>query len=221
MSDRITASLKRLFEEHRIVFWYDIAKDMRDAFDAADLDGVEKVEILNNQFGLKYRMLRQEPKQKFLVYNDGPEPERKDNWLLDLQLATVVFKADQAAIWLAELGLPPQFEEVVRDHLEFYRSKSRLEHLKRLIDPADHKTDVLRRKLAVCAGAEAFEKLSQMYQDSLNIPEDLTARDLRTLHHIDHFEAVDRYIIRSLAEDMSSQTVTSAEVLKTVRERRQ
>ncbi|SDY30033.1 hypothetical protein SAMN05444340_105214 [Citreimonas salinaria] len=43
---------------------------------------------------------------------------------MDLQLATAVFKADQAAIWPAELGLPPQFEDVVRDHIEFYRSKA-------------------------------------------------------------------------------------------------
>ena len=31
MEDRITGSLKRLFEVHRIVFWYDAARDMRAA----------------------------------------------------------------------------------------------------------------------------------------------------------------------------------------------
>jgi hypothetical protein len=154
MTDRIMASLARLFDVHRIVFWYDTARDMRGAYDAVDLEGVEKVEIANNEFGLKYRMLRQDPKQKFLVFKEGPEPEEADNWLLDLQLATALFKADQAAIWLAELGLPPQFEDVVREHMEFYRSKGRIEHLKRLLTPSDRKTDVLRRMLAVCAGAE-------------------------------------------------------------------
>ena len=44
MSDRIQAGLARLFEEHRIVFWYDTARDMRTAYEAADLPGVEKVE---------------------------------------------------------------------------------------------------------------------------------------------------------------------------------
>ncbi|MAC82247.1 MAG: TIGR02687 family protein [Rhodobacteraceae bacterium] len=154
MSERIHAGLTRLFEEHRIVFWYDAARDMRSEFDAVDLAGVEKVEIANNEFGLKYRMLRQEPKQKFLVFKDGPEPAMTDNWLLDVQLATAVFKADQAAIWLSELGLPAQFETVVRDHMEFYRSGGRIEALKRLIRPADQKSDVLRRMLAVCVGAE-------------------------------------------------------------------
>ena len=71
MSDQITARLERLFEEHRIVFWYDAARDMRAEYEAVDLPGVSKVEIANNEFGLKYRMLRQEPEQKFLLFHDG------------------------------------------------------------------------------------------------------------------------------------------------------
>jgi len=106
MSDRIAASLRLLFEEHRLVFWYDADRDMRAEFDAVDLPGVTKLEMANNEFGLKYRILRQEPKGRYLLFKDGPEPEMTDNWLLDLQLASAVFKADQAAIWLAELGLP-------------------------------------------------------------------------------------------------------------------
>ena len=35
---RISASLRRLFEEHRIVFWYNtVGRDMRDEFEALDL----------------------------------------------------------------------------------------------------------------------------------------------------------------------------------------
>ena len=313
MSDRINAALARLFEENRIVFWYDPARDMRAEYEAVDLPDVEKAEIANNEFGLKYRILRQEPKQKFLLFHDGPEPAMKDNWLLDLQFATVLFKADQAAIWLAELGLPLKFEDVVRGHMEFYRAKGRIEALKQLIMPSDTKTDVLRRMLAVCAeaegaldtvieellgelaedrddalrlmersgltaffwkqvenaygyvsdapdfedfaitlfqssyhralaedgklngeallvfrrwknnrlGAKAFETLSGKYQDILRIPEDVKERDNKALRAIDHFEAIDRQIIRSLVAEMASQTVTSADVLKIVRERRQ
>ena len=99
-------------------------------------------------------MLRQEPSAKFLVFHDGPEPDNAANWLLDLQLATAVFKADQAGIWLGELGLPPQFESVVRDHMEFYRSKVRVAELKRLLHAADTQSQVRLRMLAVCAGAD-------------------------------------------------------------------
>ena len=94
MTDRIAASLGRLFEEHRIVFWYDAARDMRAEFDAIDMPGVTKLEIANNEFGLKYRVLKQEPQAKFLLFKEAPEPEMAGNWLLDLQLAGIIHEAD-------------------------------------------------------------------------------------------------------------------------------
>jgi uncharacterized protein (TIGR02687 family) len=315
MSDRIAASLRQLFEDKRLVFWYDADRDMRAEFDAVDLPGVTKLEIANNEFGLKYRILRQEPKGRFLLFKDGPEPEMVDNWLLDLQLASAVFKADQAAIWLAELGLPLQFENVVRGHIEFFRAKARVEALKRLMptSSSDTQTQMRIRMLAVCAGAEggldtvieallgelaadkddalrliersgltdflwkqvgqaygykpdepdfedfaialfqsayarvlgedgalnaeallvfrrwknnrhwaeAFEILSARYQDLLKIPADLQKRDFRTLVGVDHFEEIDRQIIREIVRAMSAQSVSAPEVLNWVRERRQ
>jgi uncharacterized protein (TIGR02687 family) len=313
MSDRIAASLRQLFEDHRVVFWYDADRDMRAEFDAVDPPGVTKLEIANNEFGLKYRILRQEPKCRFLLFKDGPEPEMTDNWLLDLQLASAVFKADQAAIWLAELGLPLQFENVVRGHIEFFRAKARVEALKRLMQASDTQTQMRLRMLAVCAGAEggldtvveallgelavgkddalrliersgltdflwtqvgqaygyktdepdfedfaialfqsayaralgedgalngeallvfrrwknnrhwaeAFETLSKRYQDLLKIPADLQRRDFRTLVGVDHFEEIDRQIIREIVRTMSAQSASAPEVLNWVRERRQ
>jgi hypothetical protein len=71
MTNRINVALEKLFQKHRIVFWYDEEDSLRKDFDAVEVAGVEKVEIVNNEFGLKYRMLRQEPKQKFLVFKTG------------------------------------------------------------------------------------------------------------------------------------------------------
>lgn len=158
MTDRITSGLMRLYEDqgHRIVFWYDAARDLRAAFDTVDLPGVIKVEIANNEFGLKYRLLRQEPKARFLLYKDGPEPPMPENWLLDVQLASAVFRADQAAIWVADLGIPAKYEAAVRDHAEFYRSGKRLEALRAIERerPSQSANDVRRKMLAVCAGAD-------------------------------------------------------------------
>lgn len=313
MSDRIAASLRRLFEEHRIVFWYDAAHDMRAEFDALDLEGVTKLEVANNEFGLKHRMLRREPDRRFLLFKDGPEPPMAENWLLDVQLATTVFAADQAAIWLAELGLPLQFEPVVREHLEFFRAKARVDALKARLQPTDTQTQVRLRMLAVCAGADggldtvieallgelaagksdalrlidrsaltptlwkqaaqaygydadepdfedfaitlfqsafsralgedgklnaeallvfrrwknnrhwadAFEALSAGYEALLNVPADLAKRDFRSVVGIDHFEAIDRHIIRQIVQSLSAATASATDVLKWVRERRQ
>ncbi len=313
MIDRIIGSLLQLFEEHRIVFWYDADRDTRAEFDSVELPGVTKLEIVNNEFGLKYRILRQEPKGKFLLFKSGPEPEMAENWLLDLQLASAVFKADHAAIWLTELGLPLQFENVVSEHMEFFRAKTRVEALKRLLHASDTQTQMRLRMLAVCAGAEggldtvveallgelaigksdalrliersslmdflwtqlrqtygyksdepdfedyaialfqsaytralhedgvlnaeallvfrrwknnrhwaeAFETLSTRYGNLLKIPTDLLQRDYRTLMGIDHFEEIDRRIIREIVQAMSNQAVSTSDVLNWVRERRQ
>lgn len=313
MNDRIAASLRRLFDEHRIVFWYDTDRDMRETFDALDLAGVTKLEIANNEFGLKYRILRQEPDGRFLLFRDGPEPPMAENWLLDVQLATTVFKADQSAIWVAELGVPLQFIDTVRAHAGFFAAKPRIDALKKLLHTSDTQTQMRLKMLAVCTGAEggldtvieallgdlaaakedglrlidrsglseffwtqagqaygykpndpdfedfaislfqsayarvlgedgalnaeallvfrrwknnrhwtdAFETLSARYQNLLEIPADLKKRDFRTFVSVDHFEEIDREIIRQIVQALSAQSVGAPEVMTWVRERRQ
>ncbi len=313
MTDRITSALARLFEEHRIVFWPDPTGEMREAYEAVTLPGVTRVEVANNEFGLKLRMLRREAEAKFLVYRPGPEPALAENWLLDVQLSAGQFRADQAAIWLAELGLPAAFEGLVREHAEFFRAGVRVEALKRLRGADDTRTALRLRMLAVCVAAQggfdtvveallaeladeredatrlieraglsrflwdqigaqygyrseapgiedfaitlfeaawrlalgdgaklkpealvlfrrwkndrhggtAFERLSTRYQGLLGIPEDITRRAVRDLISVDHFEEIDRYIIRQIVHGLSEATVSASEALAWVRARRQ
>jgi len=49
MSDRIALALQRLFEKHRIVFWYDTKHELRADFTALNLPGIEKIELVNNE----------------------------------------------------------------------------------------------------------------------------------------------------------------------------
>ncbi|MEZ5874849.1 MAG: hypothetical protein R3D30_08445 [Hyphomicrobiales bacterium] len=154
MEERIAKGLEAQFDKHRIVFWYDPAHEFRQAFEALTLDGVEKIEVANTEFAVKYRVLREEPKRRFLLYREGPRPADIDNWLLDVELAHGVFKSDQVAIWLADLGLPISFEDVVREHQEFFRSGRRLEKLKAAVRGDDTKVKLRLRMLSVCAGAD-------------------------------------------------------------------
>ena len=48
MNDRIAQALTKLFDRHRIVFWYDAKQELRDDFEALQLPGVEKLELTNN-----------------------------------------------------------------------------------------------------------------------------------------------------------------------------
>ncbi len=153
MSERIDQALNRLFERHRIVFWNDTKLELREEFDSLQLEGVEKVELVNNEFGVKYHILREQPEQKFLLYREGPQPAMLDNWILDVELAHGEFRADQSSIWLSELELGSDFQDVVKDHSEFYKSAKRIESLKKLLKADDTPGMIRLKMLAVCAGS--------------------------------------------------------------------
>ena len=154
MSERIAQALNRLFERHRIVFWHDTKRELREAFDSLQLAGVEKVELVNNEFGVKYHILREQPGQKFLLYREGSQPAMLDNWLLDVELAQGEFRADQSSIWLSELELGSDFQDVVQDHAEFYKSAKRIESLKKLLKSDDTPGMIRLKMLTVCAGSD-------------------------------------------------------------------
>jgi hypothetical protein len=66
--NKIAEALAGMFDRHRIVFWYDDRQELRPEFETLELPGIEKLEIDNNEFALKYRILRREPEQRFLLY---------------------------------------------------------------------------------------------------------------------------------------------------------
>jgi len=154
MSDRITQALNKLFDRHRIVFWYDTKQELRSDFESVSLPDVEKLEIANNEYGLKYRVLREAPTQKFLLYKEGPQPAELDNWLLDVQLAHGEFRTDQVAIWLSELELGLEFAEIAQAHAEFFQAEKRKDALKKWLKPDDTAGQLRLKMLAVCAGSE-------------------------------------------------------------------
>lgn len=154
MENRIAQALTKLFERHRIVFWYDAKRELQKDFEAFCLPGVEKLVLGNNAYALKYKMLHEEPTQKFLIYHEGPQPADLDNWLLDVQLSHGEFRTDQVAIWLSELDLGLEFTELVQSHPEFFQALKRKEALKKLLKPDDTAGKIRLKMLAVCAGSE-------------------------------------------------------------------
>lgn len=155
MNNRIAQALTKLFDRHRIVFWYDAKQELRDDFEALSLPGVEKLELTNNEYGIKYRLLREQPEQKFLLFREGPQPADLDNWLLDVQLAHGEFRTDQVAIWLSELELGLEFTDVVQAHAEFFQAIKRKDALKKLLKADDTAGQIRLKMLAVCTGSES------------------------------------------------------------------
>ena len=164
MCERITQLLEKLFGNHRIVFWYDDKEEFRAEFEDCVLSKVEKIEINNNEFAIKYRVLREQPKQQFLLYKAGPVPDDTENWLLDVQLAHETFKADQPALLLADLGLDQDYRDLVEKHAEFFKpeknkeTKKRKETLRKSIADGTKTHDDIRRKmLAICTNSNSSD----------------------------------------------------------------
>lgn len=155
MESRITTALTKQFTRHRVVFWYDAKKELRSEFESLDLPGIEKIELANNEFAIKYRILREKPEQKFLLYYEGPQPDDINNWLLDVQLAEGEFRTDQANIWLTELDLGPEFIDIPELHGEFFSAIKRRESLKVLLSDDDTPSRIRLKMIAVCAGADS------------------------------------------------------------------
>lgn len=164
MTSRISIALERLFASHRIVFWYDEKQELRNEYDSLSLVNIEKIEIANNEFSIKHKLLRESPKSRFLLYKEDKQPNPLKNWLLDVELAHTVFRTDQVAIWLSELELPSEFTELVESHSAFFdvigdtknaktQSDKRKQVLKSLLAPDDTLSQIRFKMLSVAAGA--------------------------------------------------------------------
>ncbi|HND48420.1 MAG TPA: BREX-1 system phosphatase PglZ type A, partial [Anaerolineales bacterium] len=165
---KIAQALDRLFEKYRIVFWYDEKKELRGAFESLLIPGVETIELKNNEYGVKYHILREKPAQKFLLYHEGPQPDDLDNWLLDVQLASGLFNANQEALWANEIGLQPQLFDLVTSHIEFFKDEKRRAALKARYKQEDSRSMVQVRMLTVCAKAEVEDRVESVVESLLD-----------------------------------------------------
>ncbi len=139
--------LKRRFESQRLVFWHDAEGEYASDLDALDLAEITTLRVENNEYAVKNRVLNEEPTSKFLIYRGTPVPSGTGNWLLDLELAYGVFTADRTALLRQDLGLTSAgIDEVLREHEKFFRSKKRVQDLKKLLT-TDDDTDRIRAKM--------------------------------------------------------------------------
>ncbi|TQO36593.1 uncharacterized protein (TIGR02687 family) [Arenibacter algicola] len=161
--DNIEFSLKKLFNNHRIIFWYDTKEELSEEFENLDEKDFKKINVKGNEFEVKHILVKQEPDAKFLLYFSGERPAHEDNWLLDLELAHHVFHTDQEAMYLQELGLDYYLKELVTEHIEFFRAKERRVKLKELLGVGDEHEAIRSKMLAVVFNSD-YVSLSSFIQ---------------------------------------------------------
>lgn len=152
--DLLQKSLTTQFTRHRIVFWYDPTDEWAAQVDELSLDDVIVVKVANNELGVKLRVLKDEPKSKFLLYFPTARPEDEDNWLLDVLLSHVEFHADRDSMNREQAGLPPEFQDLAKQHSAFFGTAKAREELAKRLEPTDSHLRVRRRMIAIALNAK-------------------------------------------------------------------
>jgi uncharacterized protein (TIGR02687 family) len=149
---RIHDSLQRVFQRHRLVFWYDPTGEWAETYQAYPDETVSKLTVSGNEFGAKVRVIRDpKPEARFLIYVPTVRPADADNWLLDLLLQGYEYKADRASLALQEVGLPHEFIHLAEDHAPYFTSGKRVQALKELIGKEDQSREIRLKMMAVLA----------------------------------------------------------------------
>ena len=192
--NQLQISIHNHFKNHRIVFWYDLKKELRSEFEEMILPGIEMIELNNNEFGIKHLVLKEKPDQKFLIYYEGPQPDDLDNWLLDVQLAYATLNTDQTALWMADIGLADEFLKVLQDHLEFFNSENRRSRLKAVKSDDDTASTLMMKMVSICTGTEP--RLNEILEELL--------KDLADKKN-EKYELIRRFALKSFLWDQTER----------------
>ncbi len=114
---------------------------------------MQTIQVANDEYAIKHRLLQDEPAGKFLVYRGGKVPSGVGNWLLDLELAYGVFTADRTSLVAKDLGLTAEgVDEVVAAHEKFFNAAKRVQSLKALLNDGDDAAKLRAKITAVVLG---------------------------------------------------------------------
>lgn len=157
MNDTLKKNLNNLFQKNRVVFWYDSKGEFKEDYKEFCLEGVSKLELTGeNDFKVKYEILKVHPEDKYLLYAKFDEPSHEDNWLLDIQMANDIFRTDACAIYLAEFNLPSSCFEMVKKHERFFKTEKRRHDLRKIQDFSSSSNNLEHAMMAVCAGLGSY-----------------------------------------------------------------
>lgn len=161
---KIAKSLEKIYTKHRIVVWYDPEKAFEEEITVLSIPEVVVITVDNDELAIKYRILQQEPQQKFLLYMPYVRPSYQDNWLLDIELSQKIFHTDQESMLLQELELPLHLQSWLKNQAAFFKSKERMDRFREIADKKDN-VQVLNQKLIQVVLGSSQHDLDQLLRD--------------------------------------------------------
>ena len=113
-------------ENRKIIYWIDVDRSFLENFDEINIDGVKKSILKeNNYFYTKYLLEEEDIDSDFLIYTNEDLDQVGDNWLIDNQLYSTKFYADEVSIILRSFGIPEELRPIVSGYKTFFRSQER------------------------------------------------------------------------------------------------
>jgi len=178
--NKIEEALSKLFNTHRIIFWYDENEELKEQFNELVLEDIEKAVVTNNQFYIKYLTNKENSNSKFLLYLPYEKPNNTENWLLDMELANYVFQTKQEAMFAQELELDYNFTDLIAGNIEFFKNKERRAELKQLLGKNDDYHAIRYKMLAVLFNTDNVSLVSflQVHASAYNDGNERYEREL-------------------------------------------
>lgn len=150
---KIQNVLSGQFNKYRYIFWYDEDGTMEELAIGMEIKGVETLTLDHNAFSLKYHILTgEQPERGYLIYSKDSEPEAASNWLLDLQMEGIKFRADMASLYATECNIPLELKNrIVDEHIEFFKDKKNRAKLATIVRQGMNGADIVNAMLSVAS----------------------------------------------------------------------
>lgn len=143
--EKIQESLRNKFsieapieKGRHIIFWYDEVGAFKDIIDELNIPKVNILKItkgqkrdkefFNNYFKIKYTIEVLDKESNFLIYSEYPRPIDSENYLLDMELCSEEFHADQSMMIIDEYKLDATDSEIrkfIKSNIKFFNNKER------------------------------------------------------------------------------------------------
>ncbi len=116
------------FYKRRIIFWHDEEGEFVNQLNEIVLDNATLVALNgSNTYAVKKLLCADDLTSNYLVYDPLVYSKDDDNWLLNVELCSEEYRADQISMWLDEMNLPstPIIREQVKRYQKFFGAKDR------------------------------------------------------------------------------------------------
>ena len=136
--------------KQRLVYWPDEPGTYRDSLGGIEVPGATVVDATGAELVTKRRVLKEEPRARFVIYRAGEEPPPTEDLIYDLRLRAARFSCSEEGVWAEECGVPAELADALSDHAAFFKSRERAAAL---ADSALPKGSLPELELAMAAAA--------------------------------------------------------------------